>query len=468
MASRQPDRPNVLLVTSDDQGPWAMGCAGNPEILTPTLDGLASSGVRFARFFCASPVCSPARASIFTGLTPSQHGVHDWIRKGNGGTDGISYLSGLPALSEDFAQAGYRCGLSGKWHLGNSGVPQASFHHWFAHAGSHSSYTGAPMYRGNKFFEEPGYITNVLTDDAIRFISQSTQDSQPFYLNVNYTAPHHPWLGEHPKRFLALYDDCEFSSCPQEPPHPWLHTRVAPAITKAMEDPRPSLKAYFAAVTAMDEALGRLIEAIENHELRRATVILFLSDNGFACGHHGIWGKGNGTYPQNMYEESVQVPAIISQPGTLPEGEVVEDLVSAYDVRPTLLDMAGLPLTGDFPTPGHTWRDLLRERGQATERVVVFDEYGPTRMIRSQRWKFVSRYPAGPDELYDLEVDPTERENRVNEPSRQATIHSLSTELNDWFRRYSRPETDGWRLPVTGRGQVALVQGAARASDAFE
>src|SRR5512138_2502227 len=131
-------KPNIVLFLTDDQGFWALGCAGNPEIITPNLDRLASGGIRFDNFFCASPVCSPARASLLTGRMPSAHGVLDWIRLGNlvsppelpvfaGDHCAIEYLQGMRAYTETLSEAGYRCGLSGKWHLGDSLNPQKGF-----------------------------------------------------------------------------------------------------------------------------------------------------------------------------------------------------------------------------------------------------------------------------------------------------------------------------------------------------
>lgn len=118
------------MILTDDQGYWSLGCYGNKEIHTPQLDALAENGMRFTNFFCTSPVCSPARASILTGLIPSRHGVQDWIKGGNLREDGIDYLEGIEAYTDVLARNGYDCWLSGKWHLGNSFVPQKSFSHW--------------------------------------------------------------------------------------------------------------------------------------------------------------------------------------------------------------------------------------------------------------------------------------------------------------------------------------------------
>ena len=133
MASRDPLRPNILYIVSDDQGAWALGCAGNNEIRTPVLDRLAAAGVRFENFFCTSPVCSPARASILTGDIPSRHGVQDWIRAGSMGESRIDYLAGQRLLTDVFADSGYRCGLIGKWHLGASEAPRPNYVKWYAH-----------------------------------------------------------------------------------------------------------------------------------------------------------------------------------------------------------------------------------------------------------------------------------------------------------------------------------------------
>ena len=147
MASHNPDQPNIVFILSDDQGPWAMGCAGNTEIRTPNLDRLAASGIRFENFFCTSPVCSPARASLLTGRIPSQHGIHDWIREGNTGQNAVEYLAGQLAYTEILADNGYTCGMSGKWHLGDSYRPQKSFSHWYVHERGGGPYYDVPMIR---------------------------------------------------------------------------------------------------------------------------------------------------------------------------------------------------------------------------------------------------------------------------------------------------------------------------------
>ena len=176
------------------------------------------------------------------------------------------------------------------------------------------------MIRDGELITEPGYVTTAITDDALAFIDRHADGDAPFYLGVHYTAPHSPWTG-HPQEIVDSYDNCAFDSCPQEAIHPWA---VGHALSENCLGNREMLKGYFAAVTAMDRDIGRILDKLEEKGLRENTLVVFTSDNGFSCGHHGFWGKGNGTYPPNMYENSIKVPFVVSHPGRIP-AESVQD-----------------------------------------------------------------------------------------------------------------------------------------------
>ncbi len=443
-------KPNVVFILTDDQGPWAAGCCGNPEIRTPNLDRLAASGLRFENFFCTSPVCSPARASLLTGRIPSAHGVHDWVRGGNMPPDPARYIEGLTCCTDVLAENGYVCGLSGKWHLGDSPTPRHGFTHWFALPTGGSHYNDAEMIRDGEAEVQPGYLTDVITDDALEFIEEN-QD-RPFYLSVHYNAPHSPWTG-HPPEIVKSYDDCPFKSCPQEAAHPWIKPHMRGHLGN-----RDSLKGYFAAVTAMDMNVGWILDKLEELGLRRNTLVVFTSDNGFSCGHHGFWGKGNGTLPLNMYENSVKVPFIVSHPAHLEPNRGTEAMMSQYDFLPTLLDYLGLPPVEDERLPGVSFAPVWRgEAEEVRDEVVVYNEYGPVRMIRTRQWKYVHRYPGGPHELYDLVEDPDERENVVAEEERRPIVRRMRRRLAAWFERYVSARTDGLRCPVDGYGQTEKI-----------
>jgi arylsulfatase A-like enzyme len=467
VASSDPGRPNVLFILSDDQGAWALACGGNPEIRTPNLDRLAGCGVRFENFFCASPVCSPARASLLTGDIPSRHGVHDWIRAGSVGPERIDYLAGQTLLTDVVADAGYRCGHVGKWHLGASDVPRPGYVKWFAHQSGMGPYYGAPMIDGERAIVVDRYLSDVLADTAIRFIGDEAARTEPFWLNLWFTAPHYPWIDSHPAAFTDLYRDCPFESCPDEPPHPWFIGGRA-ALDKGRKERRESLIGYFAAVSAMDAAIGRVLAALDARGLDESTLVLFMSDNGMNCGHHGIWGKGNGTRPQNMYDTSVKVPCIAAQPGRIPGERVSHALLCGYDVFPTLLDWSGIVHEAPRPKPGRSFRGILEGRDAADDApIVVYDEYGPVRMVRTTEWKYVHRHPCGPHELFDLRADPGERTNRIDDRSTHAIAAELRGRLDAWFARYVELERDGTDKGVTGCGQLGRVEHATNARPAF-
>lgn len=467
MASNDPLRPNVLFIISDDQGAWALGAAGNDEIRTPNLDRLAGRGVRFENFFCVSPVCSPARASLLTGDVPSRHGVQDWIRVGSMGEGRIDYLSGQRLLTDAFADAGYRCALVGKWHLGASDMPRPEFVHWYAHQSGMSAYYDAPMVDWDVPVTQPGYLTTELGKRAVTFIAGEVGRPEPFWLSLNFTAPHYPWIESHPKEYTDLYEDCPFESCPDEPPHPDFAGGAA-AVEKGSAQRRDSLIGYFAAVTAMDAAIGEVLAEIDRQGLSESTLVVFVGDNGMNCGHHGIWGKGNGTRPQNMYDTSVKVPCIVRQPGRIAGDRVCDDLLSGYDIFPTLIEHAGLAEPAGPGKPGRSFAAVLR--GEALERehgVVVYDEYGPVRMIRTRDWKYVDRHPDGPHELFHLAEDPGERVNRIDDPALANRLGDLRAQLAGWFSAHIDPRRDARTKGVTGCGQLARSEDGTAARPAF-
>jgi choline-sulfatase len=465
--------PNVLIIMSDDQGPWAMGCAGTPELKTPALDGLASEGMRFDNFHCASPVCSPARASFLTGRIPSSHGIHDWLKKGNieveegvtwsGEDSPIEYLQGQLGFTQVLAENGYVCGLSGKWHLGDSANPQKGHNYWCAHS------LGGGNYRDFHFFDNKtvmehstDYVTDLFTDRALDFLDTHGTENAPFCLSVHYTAPHTPWIKEEqPEEIWSSYDSCDFPSIPVLPAHPWRGWDPTP------EKRKESLQGYFTTITAMDANISRILTKLDELEIAEDTLVIFTSDNGYNLGHHGIHGKGNGTYPMNMFDESVKVPFIARLPGRIPGGTINHGFVSAYDFMPTLLDFLDIenPVSEDLP--GRSFADLLNGGNGSRGPVVVCDEYGPVRMIREERWKYVHRYPDGPHELYDMSADPGETTNRMDDESLTAVIARLRTGLENWYDRYSSADYDGKNLPVTGEGQLDSVGSKGKGRKAF-
>ena len=476
MASTDTRQPNILFILSDDQGAWAMNCAGTPELKTPNLDRLAETGIRFENFFCASPVCSPARASILTGQIPSQHGVQDFLRAGNsvdlpGDGKTIQYLEGRTTYTEILGDNGYDVALSGKWHIGDSATPQAGFAYWNVHATGSGDYYNAPMFQDGEQYTSDGYFSDVITDNAIEYLDGQKSSDNPFSMNVHYTAPHAPWGREqHPSEIYNDYfDNCTFDSVRWDSIHPnhLLKDGYSGSIGETADERRQLLSGYFAAITSMDDNIGRLIDWLEANDLRENTLVVFTADNGMSMGHHGIWGKGNGTYPANMYDTAVKVPALMSRPGHVPQGEVEPGLLSHYDLMPTILDYVRLGYTiGDVrdSLPGTSFAATLEGAIPAGDlSVIVADEYGPTRMIRTKSLKYIHRYPDGPNEFYDLGNDPNETVNAIDDIAFRSIIRHMAKQLQDWFEKYVEPERDGSKQDVKGRGQIYLVGGSEEA-----
>lgn len=447
-------KTNIVFILTDDQGYWSLGSYGNKDIISPNLDKLAENGVRFENFFCVSPVCSPARASIFTGRIPSQHGVHDWLDEHH--NDTVEYLRGQDTFVKVLSENGYNCCLSGKWHLGNSAEIQQGFKQWYVHEKGGGPYYNAPMYKDGVLTKEPKYITEATTDYGIEFIEKASKENSPFYLSLHYTAPHAPWGEEHhPKELLDLYKDCKFESCPREEYHPW---KIRETFEGTEEERLAILRGYFGAITGVDLGVKKVVDKLEELGILEDTLIIFTSDNGMSMGHHGIFGKGNGTSPLNMYETSVKVPMIVSHKNHILEGKVLESLYSHYDILPTILEYVGVDYTSSTSLPGKSFCDVLKTGKENNENdVVVYDEYGPVRMIRNKEWKYIHRYPFGPHELYNLKEDPNERVNLIDSEENKTKLQEMRMRLERWFVKYVNPEIDGAREPVFGAGQKGLA-----------
>ncbi len=176
-ASSGKRRPNVIFILTDDQGPWAAGCYATPEIRTPNIDRIAQRGVLFRNFFVATPVCSPSRATFLTGRIPSQHSIHDWLRpEVMVGEEAKTPIASEVGYTDIMAQQGYTCGISGKWHMGDCLKATHSFSFWYVHQRGGGPYNNAPMVRDGKCIDEPGYVTDRITDELLASVHPQDSD----------------------------------------------------------------------------------------------------------------------------------------------------------------------------------------------------------------------------------------------------------------------------------------------------
>lgn len=460
---------NILFILTDDQSYFALHrkC---PDVITPNLDKLCDVGAVYENCFCASPVCSPARASILTGAMPSFHGVHDWIISGNvnikdlpafsaerdpiknNESVAIDYLDGITTYTDVLADNGYDIALSGKYHLGDTMKKRKGYTYWNVLLRGGCRYTSYDTYYNGEVFSQTKYVTDLVADNAIDFLKNHRTD-KPFYLGVHFTAPHTPWdKEEHPEEIWNLYEGCDFDNVKYAPVH---KDQVKnPFIGDTEKKRRELIRGYFTAVTAMDRAIGRILDELKNQGLYDDTIVIFTGDNGMNVGQHGVWGKGNGTYPQNFYEESVKVPLIVAGNGI--EKRTVEDMVSHVDLFPTILELCGVSGSSDKPA-GKSFAKTLRGEKFEREYVSVFSEYGAVRMIRNEKYKLIKNYIDGQDLFFDLKEDPFEEKNAIDSDEYSDIIKNMSEKLDEGFDEYKDALRDGKYQFPSGAGQECLV-----------
>lgn len=444
-------QPNILVVMSDDHGPWASGVTGCAAARTPGMDWLAATGCRFTHAATPSPVCSPARACFFTGLIPSAHGIHDWIEERESwDTD---WLAGCPMLPEQLQAAGYETALVGKWHCGRSHTPQRGFDEWFSYAQAHQF----PHFGAQSFVTKSGVVSGhgrqsrFLLDRARGWLRARRAD-RPFFLFYGPVDTHSPFAG-HAAPLVEAMRRADLSGIPYEPERYPPERRVL-AFPETAGERREHLAQYLAAVASIDEQLRALIDTLAELGQLDDTLVLYTSDHGHMDGHHGLVGKGNGSIPQNFHDEAIHVPSFARWPAGIPAGRVIDAPIDHCDWFATLLELGHAPTgnAGDC-SPGRSLAPLWEgsTAGWRTEQVC---EYGNARMIRTDEYKLIVRSPGGgrhyPDEFYDLRADPRETENRIGVDRYAGEIAGLRGRLDAHFQRGTRPGKSGWdvtRLP---------------------
>ncbi len=435
------DRPNILLFLTDDHGAWANGCYGNREVRTPTLDALAALGTRFSNAYTPTPVCSPARACLLTGKIASQVGIHDWLQEAIPAVGERDWLGGTRTLFDYLSAAGYHCGLSGKWHLGQSHLPPRGADYHFGLPGWQGRHNESYTYvRNGELVELAGNKSGFITDHAIEFLDTAPAE-KPFFLNIGYIATHSPYQQqEHDPRQTAKYANCPFDEMPAWVAHPWVNNEGG-SNELSDEDLLDRYIGYYASVTEIDDNIARVIGALQARGQWENTIIIYTSDHGCAIGHRGFFGKGNSTRPLNMYEVSLSVPLIISGPGVA--AQVVDNYVDHCDTFHSICALAGVDLSANQDYAGESYAPLLSGETIAWDNTRC-GEYGDLRMIRDERWKLVWRFPAGPHDLFDLSVDPDELEN-VFETNPQA-VAQYKARLDEYYEGRAVKELSGLRV----------------------
>jgi arylsulfatase A-like enzyme len=417
MSEIRTDRPNVIVFFTDQQRWDTTGAHGNPLDLTPNFDQMAQQGTHVASAFTPQPVCAPARSVMQTGMYATETGVF---------RNGIPLRPDAQTLARCFGEAGYATGYIGKWHLAAeepvSAAQRGGYDYWLASNAlefTSDSYRAELYNNDNELVRLPGYRVDALTDAAIRYVD--AHQREPFYLFLSFLEPHHQ---NHRDDYPApdVYRD-RYTG------------RWTPPDLLALGGSSPQhLGGYYGMVRRLDEALGRLLDALKSLGLRDNTIVLFTSD-------HGCHFKTrNAEYKRSCHESAIRVPMAIQGPG-FDGGGRLRQLVSLVDVPPTLLDAAGLPVPEGMQ--GRSILPLLREKGpQWPDDVFVqISESQVGRAIRTRRWKYsvVAPDKSGTRDasaeryveefLYDLEADPYELTNLIGLESHQEVSAVLRERL---------------------------------------
>lgn len=432
---------NVIVFFTDQQRWDTMGIHHNPMNLTPNLDRMAALGTDLHYTFSCQPVCGPARAVLQSGLYPTTTGC--WC-------NGIPLPDNGHTIAECFRANGYRTGYIGKWHLGSNQAvkpaERAGYQDWLASnlLEFTSDAYDTVMYDENcQPVRLPGYRVDAICDRAIRYIDEHQQE--PFFLFISFLEPHFQnYMDAYPAPdgYAARYNN------------PWL----PPDLAELHGTAHRHLAGYYGMCRKLDEAYGRLQDALKSLNMSDDTIVLYLTD-------HGCHFKTrNGEYKRSGHESSIRLPCVLSG-GEFKGGGRINKLVSLIDIPPTLLDAVGITPPSDMQ--GHSIMPLVRRQPVEwpDEVYVQISEAQTGRAIRTQRWKYIVSAPVAPDgnsrsadvyteeALYDLAHDPYELDNLIGLESHRAIADDMLSRLRKKEREIGEGEINVIPAPPRAMGQ---------------
>ena len=438
--SRAATPRNVVFILSDDHRYDFMSFMNGapPFLKTPSLDRMAAGGAHVRNAFVTTALCSPSRASILTGRYAHRHGVVD---------NSSPIPSGTTFFPQYLQRAGYRTAFLGKWHMGETDAddaPRPGFDHWVSFRGQ-GVYNDPVLNINGQRRQVRGYTTDVLTDHALEWLKgQGTvEPDRPFFLYLSHKAVHAEFVAapRHQGRYAneriprpetMANTEANYRSKPhwvKEQRYSW--HGVDYMYHGAMQFDG-FYRAYCETLLALDESVGRVLDYLDAAGLSESTLVIYMGDNGFLLGEHGLIDK------RNAYEESMRVPMLAYAPGFIEPGSTITQVVRNIDVAPTLLELAGVARPDDMD--GRSVLPVLRGESVTWEGELLYEYYWeyafphtPTTLaIRGDRYKFIY-YPGVWDlqELYDLETDPQERHNLIDVPEHRNRIAEMRGRLWD-------------------------------------
>ena len=438
-------RPNIVVVLVDDLRWDELGCSGHPFVQTPNIDRIASEGVRFRNAFCTTPLCSPVRACLLTGLHTHHHGILDNINRSE-------QSHRLRTFPQALQQSGYQTAYVGKWHMGNDDTARPGFDHWVSMQGQGTSFDPVLNVNGARQMFA-GHTTDVLNAQAVDFLRQPRQ--QPFCLYVAHKALH-PELTQRDdgsitdvkaaqflpaKRHQELYTDeaiprrLNVTDLPDDKPALSRRIDGVESLSRSTGTSDETVRDRLRMLAAVDDGVGMLLTELTRSKELDDTVFVFTSDHGYWYGEHGL-----SVERRLAYEEGIRVPLLIRYPARIQPGRVLNEFALSIDLAPTLLQMANASIT--FPMDGRSLVPLLTGEGTPKWRTSFLIQYNTDtvfprvyrmgyRAVRTKRWKYI-RYNdlEQMDELYDLVHDPYEMLNVIRQPESALILQRLQSELD--------------------------------------
>lgn len=421
------DRPNFVILMTDDQRADSLSCAGNTILKTPQLDRLAAGGMRFTNMFVTNALCAPSRATLLTGLYSHSHGVID--------NKDRALRADQPLLPDLLRQAGYEVAFCGKSHV-KGALRDRQWDYYFGYQGQ-GDYLRPRIAEGTDGADRPfeGYMDDVVADHAVSWLKGRKSD-KPYCLFLWFKAPHRSWqrARRHHDLFLdaniplpPTYDD-DLHGYPGKPrAFVQADNKIGDVVDVRSLD---FVRDYYATIAAVDENVGKLLNALDELGQTRDTAVMFTSDNGFFHGEFRLYDK------RLMHEPSIRVPLLVRYPAAIEAGATCGGMALNIDIAPTVLDLAGIEPPRWMH--GRSLKPLLT--GQKIEwRTDWLYEYfefpGPhsvkkNRGVRTERYKLIHYYEAPEEfELYDLETDPHERHNLYGLPEHAELTQRLKGRL---------------------------------------
>ena len=453
---------------TDNQPADLLGCYGNTEIHTPNLDLMSQNGLRFENAYCPNAMCSPSRASVWTGLMPCQHGVHTWLddRLTKDWPDDWNAVEEFETLPEILKRSGFATAMIGKYHLGKLDKAQNGIEHWITMARGHTlDFYNNEMRVNDKTFTYDQHSVDFFSEKAVEYVEdRAASPEQPFFLILPFNGPYGHWpsiKGPATNQFWQLYADKPMNSVPREGINKKaielydlqknLSGPGGPDFSSLLQIPNDliSLRNYYSQMSLIDHGVGMVMNALNKNGLDKNTLVIFTADHGFSLGHHGFWGHGQATWPSNAFRIAYNIPLLIWAPTSIDSGRVSKNFVSSTDLYATILDF--LEITPDIKTnkvPSRSFSKLLTNEDFSWQDE-IYIEQEETRAIRTPEWSYLKRFKGSKtyileDELYDLTTDPDERLNKAGQKNHAEIEKLLADKLDTFFDQYADPKFDLW------------------------